>query len=68
MALFRYDTRCGTVYGHTGSILGYTQFIAASRRGDRAVAFTISSQVASDLLPELRAAEESAVCAALNGR
>jgi D-alanyl-D-alanine carboxypeptidase len=65
MALFRYRTRCGTVFGHTGSILGYTQFIAATRDGRRSVTFTITSQYDDGLLPALRRAEEKAVCAAL---
>jgi hypothetical protein len=34
LAIFRYNTRCGTVYGHTGNITGgYTQFAAATRDG-----------------------------------
>jgi D-alanyl-D-alanine carboxypeptidase len=65
VALFRYDTECGTVYGHTGSIPGYTQFMAASDDGSRSVTFTISSQVDDELLPVLRAVEELAVCEAL---
>ena len=32
-ATFRYQTDCGTVFGHTGNTLGYTQFIAASANG-----------------------------------
>lgn len=68
LALFRYKTQCGTVYGHTGNIAGYTQFIAATRSGRRSVAFTISTQVRDDLLPNLRHAYEIAVCAALAGR
>jgi hypothetical protein len=33
---FRYRTRCGTVYGHTGNFPGYVQFAAATRDGRRA--------------------------------
>ncbi len=65
LALFRYETNCGTVFGHTGSILGYTQLIAASRNGRRSLTFTISTQVDDALLPALRRAERRAVCAAL---
>ncbi len=65
MAVFRYRTPCGTVFGHTGSILGYTQFLAASRNGRRSVTFTINSQYTDSLLPALRKAEKKAVCAAL---
>jgi D-alanyl-D-alanine carboxypeptidase len=65
LALFRYETNCGTVFGHTGSILGYTQLIAASGDGRRSLTFTISTQVDDALLPALRRAERRAVCAAL---
>lgn len=30
LAVFRYETRCGVVLGHTGNTLGYTQLIAAT--------------------------------------
>ncbi|HLH28794.1 MAG TPA: serine hydrolase domain-containing protein, partial [Acidimicrobiales bacterium] len=33
LALFRYQTSCGTVYGHTGNTAGFTQFAAASSDG-----------------------------------
>jgi len=32
MALFRYQTRCGVVFGHTGNTPGYTQFIRVDAR------------------------------------
>ena len=44
LALFRYETDCGTVYGHTGNIFGYTQFIVASPDGERSVTASISLQ------------------------
>jgi D-alanyl-D-alanine carboxypeptidase len=62
LAVFRYRTRCGTVYGHTGSILGYTQLIAANGAGTKSVTFTISTQVDDRILPRLRRAETKAVC------
>ncbi len=72
LALFRYDTRCGTVYGHTGNTLGYTQFMAASRDGRRSVTLSINVQRTQKstgqdavVFAALRAAEEDAVCAAL---
>ena len=65
LALFRYRTSCGTVFGHTGSITGYTQLIAANRGGRRSLTFTINTQVSRALLPQLRAAQKRAVCAAL---
>jgi D-alanyl-D-alanine carboxypeptidase len=68
LGIFRYRTRCGTVFGHTGSILGYTQLIAAKRSGRRSLTFTITSQVSDEILPELRKAQVRAVCAALARR
>lgn len=67
LGLFRYDTRCGTVYGHTGSILGYTQLIAATADGRTSVTFTINAQIHGDdaTLEQLRAAQEIAICTAL---
>lgn len=67
LALFRYRTRCGTVYGHTGNILGSTHFIAATADGQTSLSFAINTQVTDDLLPALREAEETAVCVALGG-
>lgn len=66
-ALFRYQTRCGTVYGHTGSILGSTHFMAATGDGSRSVVFTITAQAPDEIIEELRAAELEAVCTALRG-
>lgn len=65
LALFRYRTRCGTVFGHTGSILGYTQLIAANANGRRSLTFTITEQYSDQILPALRRAQVKAVCAAL---
>jgi len=68
LAVFRYTTRCGTVYGHTGSILGYTQLMAATRDGRRSVTFSVNAQVSSrdtKAIARLRAAQATAVCAAL---
>ncbi|MFC5061106.1 serine hydrolase domain-containing protein [Actinomycetospora atypica] len=72
LALFRYDTRCGTVFGHTGNTFGYTQFIAASRDGRRSVTVSINLQRTqkstgqeAQVFNALRAVEEDGVCAAL---
>jgi D-alanyl-D-alanine carboxypeptidase len=68
LALFRYRTRCGTVFGHTGSITGYTQLMAANRTGRRSIVFSINLQAQGSLIPALRRAEVHAVCAALARR
>jgi D-alanyl-D-alanine carboxypeptidase len=68
LAVFKYPTNCGTVFGHTGSFPGYTQFIAASRNGQASVTLSINSVVLPNLRKAFNAllrAERHAVCAAL---
>ena len=45
LGVFRYRTRCGTMYGHTGNFLGYTQLAAASRGGANSVTVTATEQL-----------------------
>ena len=73
LALFRYETGCGTVWGHTGNTLGYTQFMASSPDGRRSVVVSINTQLtpkegSRGAFEALRRAEGLAVCAALAGR
>lgn len=72
LAIFRYRTRCGTMFGHTGNTLGYTQFFAASRDGRRSVVVSVNVQVTQTVRPEafveLRRVFTLGVCAALVGR
>ena len=73
LGIFRYETRCGTVWGHTGNTLGYTQFMAATPNGRRSATVSINSQLAPpvgdpDAFKALRRAEGLAVCAALAGK
>jgi D-alanyl-D-alanine carboxypeptidase len=66
LAIFRYTTRCGTVYGHTGNFPGYVQWAAATADGRRSV--TTSLNIAAPtgvLLAQLRSLQASAVCALL---
>jgi D-alanyl-D-alanine carboxypeptidase len=72
LGIFRYRTRCGTVYGHTGSFPGYRVFGAASADGRRSVVFTVNAQIVPQAgAPEpvasklMRRAQELAVCRAL---
>ncbi len=66
LGIFRYRTRCGTVFGHTGSFPGYTQWAAATRDGTRSVTTTLNmSQPDAALLARLRAVQTTAVCALL---
>jgi D-alanyl-D-alanine carboxypeptidase len=75
LAVFRYETKCGTMWGHTGNTLGYTQFMAASPDGSRSVVVSVNEQLtpipregAPGAFEALRRAEERAVCAALADR
>lgn len=71
LGIFRYQTRCGTVFGHTGNYIGYTQFMAASRDGSRSATVSVNTQLRPDIdgkiFAALRRAELLAVCAALAG-
>jgi D-alanyl-D-alanine carboxypeptidase len=73
LAIFRYGTPCGTVYGHTGNIFGYTQFMASTLDGKRSVILSVNTQL-SDKSPNptlsayrrLRRIEQDMVCAVLD--
>lgn len=66
LAVFRYRTRCGTVYGHTGNFPGYVQWAAATRDGSRGVTTSLSIPAPEGrLLRQLRAVQTTAVCALL---
>jgi D-alanyl-D-alanine carboxypeptidase len=73
LALFRYRTRCGTVFGHSGNFFGYTQFTVATRNGRRALTFSVNRQLSPDLTTPLapqafralRKAYGAAVCTLL---
>lgn len=70
LGLFRYRTRCGTVYGHTGSYPGYRLFAASSANGKRSVVFSVNSQIVpGEGSPRvsglIRRAQADAVCLAL---
>jgi len=67
LGVFRYQTRCGVVFGHTGNYLGYTQFMAATRNGQRSLIVSVNRQLSETVAPRvlamLRYAEELGVCA-----
>lgn len=67
LGIFRYRTACGTLYGHTGSILGYTQVIMATADGRRSVVVSASTQARGPVLRALRGAWDTAACAAMAG-
>ncbi|HST40436.1 MAG TPA: serine hydrolase domain-containing protein, partial [Conexibacter sp.] len=68
LALFRYTSRCGTVYGHTGNFPGYVQWAAATADGRRSVTTSLNIPAPTGrLLRQLRAVQATAVCALLRG-
>ena len=67
LGLFRYRTRCGTVYGHTGSFPGYRAMGASTANGKRSIVFTVNSQIvpgqgSQEVSDLIRMAQEDAVC------
>ncbi|MFD6434184.1 serine hydrolase domain-containing protein [Streptomyces venezuelae] len=72
LAIFRYKTRCGVVYGHTGNFPGYTQLIAATPDGKRSLTVSLTTQINKKtkpgLLKRVRSVEENLVCALLRER
>jgi D-alanyl-D-alanine carboxypeptidase len=63
LALFRYQTKCGTVYGHTGNFPGYVQFAAATADGSRGITTTLNIPAPTGkLLAQLRRVQTTAVC------
>jgi D-alanyl-D-alanine carboxypeptidase len=71
LGIFRYRTRCGMVYGHTGVTFGYTQFAASTVDGARSATVSINSRMAPSDDPQALAPLvrifELAVCAARAG-
>jgi D-alanyl-D-alanine carboxypeptidase len=71
LGVFRYRTRCGTVYGHTGVTIAYTQFAASTRDGARSATVSINSRMTPSDNPQafapLGKVFELATCAALAG-
>ena len=71
LGIFRYRTRCGTVYGHTGVTFGYTQFAASTSDGARSTTVSINSRLTPSDDPQafapLGKVYELATCAALAG-
>lgn len=72
LALFRYDTKYGRVFGHTGNTSGYTQFAAATEDGDRGAVVSATTQLSPGrgagtdaLFAQLRSVFELAVGTAL---
>ena len=71
LGVFRYETGCGNVFGHTGSFPGYRIFVAASPNGRRSIVFVANSQIvpgqgSQRISKEITKAQARAVCRALS--
>jgi len=71
MALFRYETTCGTVYGHSGNTVGYTQYAVATADGSRSAVVSITLQRTQNstgqgakVFAGLQRVAQAAICAA----
>ena len=51
MAIFRYQTSHGTMFGHTGNTLGYTHFAASCEAGVRSVVVSVNAQITPTVHP-----------------
>ncbi len=72
LALYRYKTRCGTMYGHSGNTFGFTQHAAANSDGSRSMTISINLQrthenegQAAAVFKAFQKAALLAICAAL---
>jgi D-alanyl-D-alanine carboxypeptidase len=70
LGIFRYETGCGTVYGHTGSFPGYRILVAGSPSGKRSVVFVANAQIvpgqgSARVAKAITRAQKRAVCRAL---
>ncbi|MGV1037411.1 MAG: serine hydrolase domain-containing protein [Candidatus Nanopelagicales bacterium] len=68
LSIYQYKTKCGTFYGHTGNMPGYTIFAASTPDGTRSVVVLANSQVTDASNPakyqQLVAVWNEALCAA----
>jgi D-alanyl-D-alanine carboxypeptidase len=44
LGVFRYQTPCGTMYGHTGNLFGFTNFALSTLNGSRSATVSVSIQ------------------------
>ena len=70
LGLFRYRTKCGTMFGHTGSFPGYRIIAASSANGRRSIAYIANAQIVPDqgsprVSSLIRKSQAAAVCHAL---
>ena len=69
LAIFRYTTRCGVVYGHTGNFPGYTQLALGTPDGSRSLTFSVNEALTEKtnaaLFARMRGIQEDFVCALL---
>ncbi|OLF18490.1 serine hydrolase domain-containing protein [Actinophytocola xanthii] len=62
LGIFFVDTRCGTVWGHSGSFPGYTSIAYQDRSGRRSAVLLLSTDLDPRTGPLFDAAVDTAVC------
>lgn len=71
LSIYRYETPCGTFFGHTGNMPGYTVFAASDATGQRSVAVTANTQITPKgdqvTFDKLLAVQNAALCSANGG-
>ncbi|MEI2729523.1 MAG: serine hydrolase domain-containing protein [Candidatus Nanopelagicales bacterium] len=71
LSIYRYETACGTVFGHTGNMPGYTAFVGSTADGSNSVVVVVNSQITPKgndaVFNRLLAVENQAICSA-NGQ
>jgi D-alanyl-D-alanine carboxypeptidase len=71
LSIYRYETACGTVFGHTGNMPGYTAFVGSTSDGSNSVVVVVNSQITPKgndaVFNRLLAVENQAICSA-NGQ
>ncbi len=70
LGLFRYQTGCGRVFGHTGSFPGYRIFAASTADGRASIAYVANAQIvpgqgSPQVSALIRKSQVAAVCHAL---
>ena len=62
LGLFRFDTACGTAFGHIGAVTGYRTAVYARSDGSRVVEVMINIDNTFVRQADLDSAAETALC------
>lgn len=63
LALFGYETKCGTFWGHTGSFPGYRVFVASNAEGTKsAVVYVNATETTTEAAEAVLELQQAALC------